>query len=702
VAIYALSIKHKAKGKGATARAHAEYIAREGKYKNLEVRQAKSHSEYLTREGKYQNRAQELERTWSGNMPKWAKTPKEFWEAADTFERANGRVYTEVVIALPRELSKGGREKVVNEFIDREVGDRFTYTVAIHNPKAMDGGEQPHAHVMFSVRERDGIEREKELYFKRANPNHPELGGAKKSREWSMDERSNDRVNEIRVSWEELANKALKREGHEVRIDRRTLEAQGIDREPEPKMGPEVTQRLKRGLETEIGGKVIELRNYRKQELELNELERELLKERGRVLQFGEPVKELEQENVLTFTKVRRGQKVSEEEQRRYQRTLDLVLDRKDLGDGQAEYRWKRSGRLAFTDQGDQIVFNNISETAVKAGLQLAKQKGWEGVKVSGSIEFRRENWIQCQIIGYSISGFMPEERDFDLLNERKKVEELNRSRYREKEAPSRERKMEAQEHERHDSREKEYNADDLEKQLRAEIIPVFEERKKALVKEMRKMGFDGSPDDPNYYHYKIQKGFPDLPSDGELRAKAFEIEGGESYKQMKAQRGKALTEVLEYEKKLLELEKKQNKSILKKFSPGHILEKKRLGAELKQAERWASDAKLNIEDDELRLSTGRKAGCFNQTMSQLVSQRSATEERRAALLKEHGEVSQELTQAHITKGQLKRLGHTKVRAICERGKVPQVNEREIRQKTREIEEIERVRERSLGYDRGR
>lgn len=109
----------------------------------------------------------------------------------------------------------------------------------------------------------------------------------------------------------------------------------------------------------------------------------------------------------------RRGQKASDEEQRRYQRTLDLVLDKKDIGEGVDEYRWKRSGRLAFTDHGDKIVFNNISETAVKAGLQLAKQKGWEGVKVSGSIQFRRENWIQGHLMEIPVSGFVPEEKDF-------------------------------------------------------------------------------------------------------------------------------------------------------------------------------------------------------------------------------------------------------------------------------------------------
>ena len=42
----------------------------------------------------------------------------------------------------------------------------------------------------------------------------------------------------MRLKWEEHANRALERAGHDVRIDRRTLEAQGIDRESTIHIGP--------------------------------------------------------------------------------------------------------------------------------------------------------------------------------------------------------------------------------------------------------------------------------------------------------------------------------------------------------------------------------------------------------------------------------------------------------------------------------
>jgi hypothetical protein len=420
-------------------------------------------------------------------------------------------------------MSKEGRERLVNDFIEKEIGERFTYTAAIHNPRALDGGEQPHAHIMFSNRERDGMERTKEQYFKRANPQKPEMGGAKKSREWSKDSRENDRVGEMRASWEELTNRALEREGLEVRIDRRSLEAQGINREPEPKMGVIVTQRVKRGQESEIGGKVLELRNYRREARKLEELEQELKKEKAKVLQFGELDRESAEENVLTFTKAGRAAGVSEEEQKRYQRTLDLVLDRKDLGGGRAEYHWKRSGRVAFTDYGDSIVFNNISETAVKAGLQLAKQKGWEGVKVSGSEEFRRENWIQGQLMGISISGYEPQEKDFSVVEERKKAEEIKKTRYQKNEPGKEWRPQEFGK----DLQVIEISALELALKFKHEIIPELQARKTKTLKNLQGLGYVGSAENLLYIPAGALKRWEDLPTDEELRERSFEILGG-------------------------------------------------------------------------------------------------------------------------------------------------------------------------------
>ena len=146
-----------------------------------------NHAKYICREGKYKEK-EDMEYIEHGNMPEWAKDrPIEFWRAADEYERANGRVYREIEIALPNELTSEQRRELVQEFIKDTIGENHPYTLAIHCPKAAlkQDVEQPHAHIMFCERMNDGIVRSQEQYFKRANTKNPELGGAKKDIRWN-------------------------------------------------------------------------------------------------------------------------------------------------------------------------------------------------------------------------------------------------------------------------------------------------------------------------------------------------------------------------------------------------------------------------------------------------------------------------------------------------------------------------------------
>ena len=46
-------------------------------------------------------------------MPEWAEDdPGKYWEAADEHERANGRLYSEVQFALPKELNEDERGRL--------------------------------------------------------------------------------------------------------------------------------------------------------------------------------------------------------------------------------------------------------------------------------------------------------------------------------------------------------------------------------------------------------------------------------------------------------------------------------------------------------------------------------------------------------------------------------------------------------------
>ena len=57
----------------------------------------------------------------------------------------------EVSIALPRELSPGGRRTLADDLRAAFV-DRYPHSWAIHSPLASDGLLQPHVHIQFSMR----------------------------------------------------------------------------------------------------------------------------------------------------------------------------------------------------------------------------------------------------------------------------------------------------------------------------------------------------------------------------------------------------------------------------------------------------------------------------------------------------------------------------------------------------------------------
>lgn len=214
-----------------------------------------AHADYIEREGKYASKSKDdLEHKESGNMPEFAETSGEFWRAADQHERANGSVYREFEIALPRELTQAQRLELVREFVEQEIGDRHAYTFAIHNPKAaIDGGEQPHAHIMFSERKRDGIERPAEQYFKRWNGKQPERGGCQKAGTAKTPTERKAELVQLRQRFAELQNKHLAKSGHSVQVTHLSLAAQGIDREVEPHFGPKLAKELARAVKIDRG-----------------------------------------------------------------------------------------------------------------------------------------------------------------------------------------------------------------------------------------------------------------------------------------------------------------------------------------------------------------------------------------------------------------------------------------------------------------
>jgi len=193
---------------------------------------------YIAREAEYAR--PELDRAVyveSGNMPSWAEEdPGEYWDAADLYERANGRLFVGGSFALPGGLALEDRidlaRALMKELTDRE---HLPYTFAIHAGEDQDGREHnPHAHLMFSERGNDGLARRPPDWFRQPTRQPPERGGAAKSR-WFHGREWVERARERLAT---AINDRLRERGREERVDHRSYKRQGIDRQPGEHIGP--------------------------------------------------------------------------------------------------------------------------------------------------------------------------------------------------------------------------------------------------------------------------------------------------------------------------------------------------------------------------------------------------------------------------------------------------------------------------------
>ena len=179
---------------------------------------------YITREGRYavglEGPRNDLRAMGSANLPAWADgNARQFWLAADSFERANARRCLELELNLPRELNTRQQVAAVEDYIARLTAEAgpMPCTWAIHN--AGDGN--PHVHLMIQERPLDGHERTAETWFKRANRANPEKGGALKSQWWH----DREHVFWSRALWADACNQSLIQGGHEARFDARSKAA---------------------------------------------------------------------------------------------------------------------------------------------------------------------------------------------------------------------------------------------------------------------------------------------------------------------------------------------------------------------------------------------------------------------------------------------------------------------------------------------
>lgn len=175
------------------------------------------------------------------NAPGWCAglTREALWNRVEATERRkDAQTARELRIMIPREVPPQARVTLIRDYLHKSfVAKGMIADVAWHNGMASDGKEQPHAHVMLTMR-----------------PLTAAGFGPKARHDWVPDPTGRTHADgrpvmvvsnedswncpayfeRCREDWETLANAALAEAGSEARIDRRSLLERGLSRLPEP------------------------------------------------------------------------------------------------------------------------------------------------------------------------------------------------------------------------------------------------------------------------------------------------------------------------------------------------------------------------------------------------------------------------------------------------------------------------------------
>jgi len=225
MAVYFLNMKTFGRAAGSSAASAAAYRAGE-RIRDERTGRIYDHSERLD----VLHKEIVLPSQFADEDMAWARDRSNLWNSAESAEtRGNARVAREYLIALPVELSPPQRLELVRGF-SQELSDRYGFAVdfAVHAPRDFPGRDPRnlHAHLLATTREvkLEGLAAKTTLEMRDGD-----------RRKLGLPPVINELLH-VRERWAAVTNEALQQAHHSARIDHRSLEAQGIDREPRPQI----------------------------------------------------------------------------------------------------------------------------------------------------------------------------------------------------------------------------------------------------------------------------------------------------------------------------------------------------------------------------------------------------------------------------------------------------------------------------------
>ncbi|MBL9071683.1 MAG: Ti-type conjugative transfer relaxase TraA [Sphingopyxis sp.] len=235
MAIYHFSAKVISRAVGSSAVAAAAYRSadrlhdeRLGRSHDFSNKAGVVHSEVMLPEG--------ADEGWKDREQLWNDV-----EAAEL--RKDAQLAREIEFAIPREMTQEQGIELARDFVQAEFVDRgMIADLNVHWDIGADGLARPHAHVMLTMRE-----------IRIGEDGSAEFGA--KVRDWNRTEL----LTHWREAWADHVNERLASLDIDARVDHRTLEAQGIDLEPQHKIGPAASRMAAEGLEAERLAEHIEI-----------------------------------------------------------------------------------------------------------------------------------------------------------------------------------------------------------------------------------------------------------------------------------------------------------------------------------------------------------------------------------------------------------------------------------------------------------
>lgn len=317
--------------------------------------------------------------------PSWVKERGRLWNEAEKVEaRKDAQVAREIEVALPVELSRQQQIVLLELFVKSEFVDQgMVADVCIHEKPG-----NPHAHILLTTRSINAS------------------GFGQKNRDWNAKEH----LNNWREQWALRVNRRLAVSGSRKTIDHRSLVAQGIARQPTQHIGVKNFAMHGKGMPAMR----VEL-NQKIKEINMNE--RKINRDNSVALPEQKKIKPMIVSMPVDTdnqTQASHWQKLFERDYLAWLKEIFsdywMSIDRLETETGFCLRLNLNCG--AVYDFGTHIRCHTGSDEEIEILVRLAKEKGWSGIHLNGSEEFKEKAFLRAVRTGAfepeQIAGYKP------------------------------------------------------------------------------------------------------------------------------------------------------------------------------------------------------------------------------------------------------------------------------------------------------